>query len=1153
MSANELSLLWKLRADNSQSKSVIAETKAQVASLRQTFGPELAQTVSVANKAFSEIGNNLNVFVSQRIPLVGGAFVRITENLKGFNSETKNADKVIDSVAKSIQSMATESGKSTSQISSFLARFIQIEGQAKRGAAAIDFLGATTATKLIPQLEKTGAELASVAGESAAAGTAIVGMALPIALVVLAFAALAIGAGLAAKEIFSLAKGAAEFQGRMFDLAQQTGVEVETLSALEVVARTTGGEIGNLTQALVSFQRKLEDAQDPTSKTAETFNKFRIQTSDTENALRETFTALAAMPTGFAQTSAAAELFGARGGKQILAILKETNGDLDATIKRFRELGILISTDDARAADIFNDELELLNLQLRGLTATASRELIPAFVEIIKATEELVRAVRPLASAFSTLAGPVIRVTSDSLKALGIVVASVTRDYEALARAIKEAQEATEIKPLGVPAPAPVSLPGKPSATQTAGEDVTNSEAVLAELKRRAAAKNQILNEAFEQGRIDRAKQAEGIIADNKKILNADKARIDALLTQKEQEIKALDEAQRNRGEVVSRDSEAYRAVNVAVAKLQQEQLDKQNEFDVTSRALRAKAAQERADSLRGQISNETNIILKEYDRQIQETEAAISRGAQQESAGLTLIEQIEQAKIQIRREGLEKQKQIGFLTVEDQKSINSEIQALDQEADLLQSQQRDRRLARDKAAADRSRDLKLQDLDTTLELQRIAAERSIATQEALADLRIKSEEDAARAILKIRLDLIDQESTAIQAKLDAAKSITNADERTRTEAELNAQLKILAEQRKNIQADGNRAIDEGRQEDLDNERRFADELEDIKERIRDIELDTAAEVIQLMRLHFANRKDIIRAQRDLELQEEEDRHTRKTESIRRQQAEVDEEIRILESHLKALKIGTTEEIEEHDRLIESLEKLRIKRAELNAQQAAEDSRSTTRKRRVTDQADLDLKEVDPLENLKIDGDKIKEFAQTIQDSVVPLNQILTDSFQQVAQAIGQVVSNWVLLGETGPAVGRKILAQALANIAAEAAVNAIKELAVGFALLAVGDFAGAGSAFTSAAIWGSIGGVAAIAGRKVAGDLFKQKPAGGSDSRSSGPTDLNPITRGRNQAQPPVVIHVDIKHEEGVIVRTWSDDYGNGGITRQTMERDGR
>lgn len=119
--------------------------------------------------------------------------------------------------------------------------------------------------------------------------------------------------------------------------------------------------------------------------------------------------------------------------------------------------------------------------------------------------------------------------------------------------------------------------------------------------------------------------------------------------------------------------------------------------------------------------------------------------------------------------------------------------------------------------------------------------------------------------------------------------------------------------------------------------------------------------------------------------------------------------------------------------------------------------------------------------------------APTLSSTIGEIGKILQQSFQQMAQAIGQVVQNWVLYGETGPAVMRKILASALASIAAESAVRAIYATAYGFLMLALHDYSAAKDAFISAAVFGSVAAGAAVAGRAIAGDAFKQTAAGGS------------------------------------------------------------
>lgn len=1128
----DLSLLFKLRGDNSQLKSTVTDSRAAVNSLKQTLGPELAHAASLSNKAFTEIGNTLNGFVAQRIPLVGGAIVQITDKLKGFGGESAKTEKAVSTLSRSIQSMATQSGKSIPQVSAFLSRFVQLEGQAKRNDAAFHFFGGSVdvignkTAKFIPELEDASGALAAVTTESAGAGAAIASMAGPIGIAVIALAAMAGGIVLVTKELIDLTKKTADFQGRMYDLAQQTGLAVETLSALEVAAKKTGGEVGgSVLQSIVAFQRKLEEAQNPLSKTAELFRKFNVDTSDTETALRQTLAALAAMPEGFSQTNAAAELFGARGGKQVLAILKETGGDLDTLIKQMREAGILITTDAARSADILNDELALLDFQMRAAGADLAKELIPALVEMARASIEILQALRPLLPVLSSLLRSALSPLGPILKAISIQVRLLTFDFKGATNAIREWREelekARDIPPIDIPGLAPVALPSKKSPEDAAREAAQQADAVVAIVKRQAAEQNQALSEAFERGRITREKQADETIATNKRIRDVEVSRLQALIDQKELERKALEHG-----------TEDYKKTVDEIQKLQQQQLDAESLFETTSREIRARAAKERADSRRNEEQNSLDNLLRGFDRQITAIEAQIKREEITDEVGLTSIEAIEEAKINARRESLEQQKRIGFLTIEDQKDLNEQTRKVDDEAASLRDQQIARRLQRERDAAKRARELKLAEIDTVLELQRIVGERTIATIESLAAQRIKTEEDAAKEILRIRLGLIDQEIEATETKLKAAASIGDRDERIRAEAELNAQIKILKEQRKTIEADGNRAIDERHQEDLENERQYADELQDITDRITSIQRNAAEEVIRTMRLHFASRRDIIRARTQFDLDDEAARHEEAEREIRQR------------------------ERENHESRRTELEKLDVE-FELNRLREAEAERHRLAMQGIKDQGKRDEEKASPFGDFKLGTDDLKEFASVLESTIVPLGETLKNTFLQVADAIGQTVANWVLLGETGPAVMRKILAQALASIAAEAAVNAIKMAAVGFARLAMLDFAGAANAFVSSGLWASIAGVSAVAGRGVAGDLFKSKSGatGGDNGRtgSQGVGQLNPLAleRSTQVVRHEHVVKIGVESNDSHIVGVIGRNFQEGGIIRELVLND--
>lgn len=176
-------------------------------------------------------------------------------------------------------------------------------------------------------------------------------------------------------------------------------------------------------------------------------------------------------------------------------------------------------------------------------------------------------------------------------------------------------------------------------------------------------------------------------------------------------------------------------------------------------------------------------------------------------------------------------------------------------------------------------------------------------------------------------------------------------------------------------------------------------------------------------------------------------------------------------------------------------------------------------------------------------------------DQFRAMGDIITGAFLDISGAIAQTVQEWVLYGETGPAVMRKILASALATIAAEAAVQAIYATALGFLRLAQWDFTGAANAFTSAAIWASIAGVAAIAGRAVAGDAFRRETAGGfgsqsagGGSRSSGQSrDAQIIEQGRN-APVAAAVTLSIKDKSDWFSEMFQIEIEKNGRVRQAI-----
>jgi len=108
--------------------------------------------------------------------------------------------------------------------------------------------------------------------------------------------------------------------------------------------------------------------------------------------------------------------------------------------------------------------------------------------------------------------------------------------------------------------------------------------------------------------------------------------------------------------------------------------------------------------------------------------------------------------------------------------------------------------------------------------------------------------------------------------------------------------------------------------------------------------------------------------------------------------------------------------------------------------------------------------------------------SSAVDAALMTLGEAASLTFDRFAIGLGRNISTALVYSQSMSQALDRTLKSTTASIAAESIVQALRASALGFYLLAVGDAAGAASAFESAALWGSIGGVAAGIGANVSG-----------------------------------------------------------------------
>jgi hypothetical protein len=516
------------------------------------------------------------------------------------------------------------------------------------------------------------------------------------------------------------------------------------------------------------------------------------------------------------------------------------------------------------------------------------------------------------------------------------------------------------------------------------------------------------------------------------------------------------------------------------------------------------KQLQEETRGVEDEYKNQTNNLKRQYDLQLTSLEDFTNK----EIAA-------EQKRFADKRDILLKQREL-----EKNQSGRDKV-----DRELWEAQQeQDRNIQRLKDERDQKEiDSLRAHRESLLQLGDTYDRRSIASIQALADRQATSYEAAEQRILEIQTAAFNRRLAALAE--DERTIYENAgfkfDEQGNTVAgfgdaakvnlqaaqKISDQIKQLTEEQAGTQEEGDRKIEEGRRRDVANEQKYVDDLQRLRERNKQDALDVGQEYINDMVAQFGKRRDIIEMQTAHDLNAENARYDRAAQDLARQRAEVLDST--LTREQKLAKDKELDESEETEAQRHALAMVRIQeqdRIQKDAGYFSGESRGVPN-------------EYDAAGNL------VKK-ASAGQNAIAGLNYALCDlekmgkqAFGSFAQALGQTVQSFVLLGSVGPHALRKITASVLAELAAQATVKAIMAFADGLVTLFVAPEKAAAD-FAAAALYTSIAGVSATLGRGAAGDLFNQQQATGAtgatgaSSSNVNTADSGPrvITENRNQ-----------------------------------------
>jgi len=225
-----------------------------------------------------------------------------------------------------------------------------------------------------------------------------------------------LGAALSLGALVAAGKAALDTADNLSKLSQKTGISVESLSLLRPIAEQSGISLEGLAKGMQKLATAMVEAAGGGKEQIDVFSRLGVSVKDaagqlrpTEDVLLDLADAFAVMPDGAEKSALAVKLFG-KSGVELIPFLNQGRAGIEELKQKFKELGLEISGDTAKAAEKFNDTLDTVKQALSAIAMKVAEAALPALqsladglVKITSHGEEIMTVLRVLGEVIVTV------------------------------------------------------------------------------------------------------------------------------------------------------------------------------------------------------------------------------------------------------------------------------------------------------------------------------------------------------------------------------------------------------------------------------------------------------------------------------------------------------------------------------------------------------------------------------------------------------------------------------------------------------------------------------------------------------------------------------------------------------------------------------
>ena len=199
----------------------------------------------------------------------------------------------------------------------------------------------------------------------------------------------------------TLALKAGQTADELNTLSKTTGLSTKELQEFQYASDLIDVDLNTLSGALKKTTTAMSNAKGGTGKSADAFKKLGVSIKNADGTLRDnndvfkdSIRALGNIANETERDALAMELFG-KSATELNPLIKGGIDDLDKMSKKANELGLILSQDALDGANAFNDEIDILKANTKGIFnkigAEIAKDLTPAMQKLNEATEKTIK------------------------------------------------------------------------------------------------------------------------------------------------------------------------------------------------------------------------------------------------------------------------------------------------------------------------------------------------------------------------------------------------------------------------------------------------------------------------------------------------------------------------------------------------------------------------------------------------------------------------------------------------------------------------------------------------------------------------------------------------------------------------------------------